>query len=81
MDSTYKKIYTGNFIVVQLIVDKLEAIDINPILKDESESGRLAGFMASIPGLQDIYVSEDELEAALPIVESVVSELEANNAN
>ena len=77
MDSNYKKVYTGSFIVVQLIVDKLSAIDITAIVKDETESGRLAGFGSSIPGSQDIYVNVDELENALPIVESVISELES----
>ncbi|RSK38251.1 putative signal transducing protein [Mangrovimonas spongiae] len=78
MDSTYKKIFSGSFIVVQLIVDKLKAIGISPVVKDETESGRLAGFMASIPGFQDLYVSEDEVETARPVVESVTNELEAD---
>ncbi|WP_338730824.1 putative signal transducing protein [Mangrovimonas cancribranchiae] len=78
MDSTYKKIFSGSFIVVQLIVDKLKAIGINPVVKDETESGRLAGFMASIPGFQDLYVSEDEVETARPVIERVTNELEAD---
>ena len=78
MDSDYKKIYTGSFIIAQLIVDKLEALGISAIVKDESESGRLAGFGASISGSQDIYVNIEELSEAIPIVESVTSELEAH---
>ncbi len=77
MDSDYKKIYTGSFIVAQLIVDKLQALGITAIVKDETESARLAGFGSSVPGYQDIYVNTDELENALPVVESVKSELEA----
>ncbi|PNQ72648.1 hypothetical protein C1T31_10900 [Hanstruepera neustonica] len=77
MDSDYKKIYTGSFIVVQLIIDKLNALGITAIIKDETESARLAGFGSSVPGYQDIYVNVDELESAIPVVESVKSELEA----
>lgn len=77
MDSDYKKIYTGSFIVVQLIIDKLNALGITAIVKDETESARLAGFGSSVPGYQDIYVNIDELESAIPVVESVKSELEA----
>ncbi len=77
MDSEYRKVFTGSFIVVQLILDKLSAVDITAIVKDETESGRLAGFGASIPGSQDIYVHKDELDNALPVVESITSELEA----
>ncbi|WP_417890248.1 DUF2007 domain-containing protein [Xanthomarina gelatinilytica] len=76
MDSSYVKIYTGSFIIAQLIVDKLDAVGISPIVKDETESGRLAGFGSSVPGYQEIFVSEDELDAAVPIVESVTAELQ-----
>ncbi|WP_372518283.1 DUF2007 domain-containing protein [Xanthomarina gelatinilytica] len=71
------KIYTGSFIIAQLIVDKLDAVGISPIVKDETESGRLAGFGSSVPGYQEIFVSEDELDAAVPIVESVTAELQS----
>lgn len=77
MDSSYVKIYTGSFIIAQLIVDKLDAVGISPIVKDETESGRLAGFGSSVPGYQEIFVSEDELDAAVPIVESVTDELQS----
>ncbi len=77
MESDYKKIYTGSFIIAQLIVDKLDALGITAIVKDESESGRLAGFGASIAGSQDIYVNTEELSEAVPIVDSVTSELGA----
>lgn len=76
-DSEYIKIFTGNFIVVQLITDKLDAIGINAVVKDETESGRLAGFGASIPGEQELYVNKDELDTAVEIVESVTSELQS----
>lgn len=76
MDSSYQKIYTGSFIIAQLIVDKLEAVGISPIVKDETESGRLAGFGSSIQGYQEIYVNDEELDAAVPIVESVTAELQ-----
>lgn len=78
-DSNYIKIYTGNNIIVQLIKQRLEEIDISPIIKDETESGRLAGFGATtLAGLPEIYVHEKELDKAVPIVEIVRSEMEAN---
>jgi hypothetical protein len=77
MDSNYRKIYTGSFIIAQLMVDKLEAVGITAVVKDETESARLAGFGSSIPGSQDIYVNEDEIDNAIPIIESIKAELEA----
>jgi hypothetical protein len=75
-DSNYIKIFTGNFIVVQLIKQRLEETNISPIVKDDSESGRLAGFGASVPGMQEVYVHENEIDKAVEIVESVRSEME-----
>lgn len=77
IDSNYIKVFTGSFIIVQLISDKLNTVGINPVIKDETESGRLAGFGASIQGLQEIYVHEDELNQAVEIVESVTAEFQS----
>ena len=77
MDSKYKKIYTGNLLIVQQIVNRLNDIDISPIIKDESASQRMTGFPTPEDLLQEVFVHNDEWEKALPIVELVKSE---NNA-
>lgn len=74
-DSNYTKIFSGSFIIVQLAKDRLESAGINAIIKDESESGRLAGFGASIQGYQELYVSEEELAVAQSIIASVNEDL------
>ena len=76
IDTTYTKIFSGSFIIVQLALDRLEGAGIRAIVKDESESGRLAGFGASIQGFQELYVSNDELSEAQTIISSVKEELE-----
>ncbi len=75
--SNYIKVFTGSFIDVQRLFKALEAVNICAIIKDEGESGRLAGFGTGIQGLQEIHVHKDELERATPIVENLTSELEA----
>jgi len=77
-DTEYTKIYTGNFIIVQQIVLRLEKIGITPIIKDESESGRLAGFGPPIPGQQEVFVHQNELEKSVPIIEEVRLAMSAN---
>ncbi|SHI51507.1 putative signal transducing protein [Algibacter luteus] len=74
--SNYIRVFTGNFIEVQRIFKALEAVDICAIIKDESESGRLAGFGSSIQGLQEIHVHKDELAKTQPLIESLTSELD-----
>ena len=71
----YVKIFSGSFIIVQLDFDRLKGAGINAIIKDESESGRLAGFGSAIQGFQELYVSKDEVDFAIPIVEEVNAEL------
>ncbi|WP_412985354.1 putative signal transducing protein [Pontimicrobium sp. IMCC45349] len=75
METHYTRIFTGNFITVNLIISRLEEIGIRPIIKDETESGRLAGFGPAIPGHQELFVHNDELDKAIPIVESALAEL------
>lgn len=77
IESNYTKIHTGNFIITQLIVDRLQEKGISAVVKDESESGRLAGFMASIQGQQELFVNNEELDEAIRIVEGVLSEVKA----
>ena len=77
MESHYIKIYTGSFVLVNLVTQRLQQAEISPVIKDESESGRLAGFAASIPFQQEVYVHEDELEKAAKIVQETLIEMEA----
>lgn len=76
--SNYIKIYTGNMIIVQLMKQRLEDIGINPVIKDELESGRLAGFASPNPSFPEIYVHENELNKAVRVVETVRSEMEVS---
>ena len=76
MKTHYTKIYTGNFILIQLMIERLEDIGIFAVIKDESESGRLAGFGAPIQGQQELYVHNDELSKAIPIIESIKLEMQ-----
>ncbi|MDO5969047.1 DUF2007 domain-containing protein [Flavivirga aquimarina] len=76
-DSNYIKVFTGNLIIVQRIVNELEIININPIVKDATESARLAGFGGGIiPGFQEVFVNKDELDKAVIIVEKMTSDLQ-----
>ena len=77
MESHYIKIYTGSFILVTNIVSKLESEGISPIIKDETESARLAGFGPAILGQQEVYVHESEIDKAAPIVQGAIAEMGA----
>ena len=76
-DSEYIKIYTGSFVIANLIISRLGEIGISPVVKDETESGRLAGFGAAISGSQELYVHKDELDQAVPLVEEIQASMTA----
>ncbi len=75
-DSNYIKIFTGSFIEVQRIISDLKKVDIIPVVKDQTESARLAGFGGGIvPGFQEVYIHKDELDRAVEIVENINTSL------
>ncbi|WP_228851936.1 putative signal transducing protein [Aegicerativicinus sediminis] len=79
MDHTeFIKVFSGSFIISQLVLERLKEAGIEGIVKDESESGRLAGFGSSIQGFQEIYVHQSELETAKPIVEEIKKDTEVS---
>jgi len=69
-DSNYIKVFTGNFIIIQRIIIDLKQQNIPYLIKDETESGRLAGFGAAIPGEQELFVKKENEALALSIIKS-----------
>lgn len=68
MESNYIKIFTGNSFVAHRIVSALHEKGIEAVVKDEAESGRLAGFGANTSGQIDLFVHKDETEKAKEVV-------------
>lgn len=73
LESNYVKIYAGNFIIAQLIFDKLDEIGINPILKDDNQTGLTAVMVEDYQALIEVYVHKDEESKSTPVVEEVLS--------
>ena len=68
MDSKYKKVFGGNSIEAHRVELSLKDNNIEPILKDESESARLAGFGAPLSDLIQVFVHEDEEVKSLALI-------------
>ena len=60
----YSKIFQGSFIITNRIISELENNNISPLIKDEIESGRLAGFGVVDSHPISVYVFKDEIEKA-----------------
>ena len=74
METQYSKVYSGSFIVVQLITQNLEKEGIRAIVKDETESARLAGFGTPTYGFQELYVHSSEKIKAESIIAATLAE-------
>jgi len=77
METHYTNIYTGSFIIAQRIQSNLEDIGIEPILKDDYKIGLRAVLVTDYPRLIEVFVHNDELEKAVPVVENTLAELKA----
>lgn len=75
-DTNYTQVFSGSSILVRRIIAELEAVGITPIIKDEGESQRLAGYASLNQGIQEVVVSEDEATKALDVIKQVQSELD-----
>jgi hypothetical protein len=75
-DSNYVKVYTGDLITVQRIVNDLEKIDISAVVKDDYKAGLSAVLVSEYPKVLEVFVNKDELDKALAIVQNVTSELQ-----
>ncbi|NKI26343.1 DUF2007 domain-containing protein [Arenibacter sp. 6A1] len=77
MNSDYNHIFSGNFIIASRIIAELKLSGINPIVKDESESGRLAGFASPMQGDLEIYVQLTEADKAKNLVQKILAAIDS----
>lgn len=71
----YTKVFDGTIFMVSRIKGELESIGIVPVIKDEVESQRLAGFGSLNQGYQEIHVNNEELEKAMEIINRIVEDV------
>ncbi len=67
MSQTYKRLFYGTAMDVAKLCGVLDTIGIVPVVKDQAESARLAGF-GTLYTDQEVWVHPDEFEKAREIV-------------
>ena len=60
-NSDYSLLFTGSIIEVLALKHALAEKKNFPVIKDESESARLAGFGISNPSVQQVFLHKDEV--------------------
>jgi len=71
-DEKTTRIFTGSAIEAQPLINGLNELDINPIIRDDHQSGILSGFATGVPGQIRVYIRKVELAIAQPIIDMYV---------
>ena len=69
--SDYSHLFTGSIIEVLALKHALAKKNVFPVVKDESESARLAGFGISNPSVQQVFIHKDEVEIGEKILKQL----------
>lgn len=68
---SYLHLFSGSSIDVLALRNALAVENISPVVKDEAESARLAGFGQTAPLMQRVFVHEDEYDKAKSILKQL----------
>ena len=69
METNLINVYTGSEVTVHLLKGELEKIGVASIIKDKFRSGITAGFGTGVPSAIDLFIDENDLEKAKPLIE------------
>ena len=72
-DEKTTRIFTGSAIEAQPLINGLNELNINPIIRDDHQSGILSGFATGVPGQIRVYIRKEELAIAQPIIDMYVA--------
>ncbi len=64
----YVKVFTGSLVAMQHIKQLMQDKNIEPIVKDRSNSAAMAGFGAVHTDFIELFVHEEEVEKAMQII-------------
>lgn len=72
MDETKKtvRIYTGPALVAKGLIARLNEINIEPIIKDDHQSGITGGFAMGIPNQVRLFIRQEELDQSRDLIEN-----------
>jgi len=68
-DKKTTRIFTGSSIKAQPLINSLNELDINPIIRDDHQSGILSGFVAGVPGQVRMYIRNEEIAIAKSVLD------------
>ncbi len=78
MDDAKKtvRIYTGPAMIANGLIARLNDVNIQPIIKDDHQSGITGGFAMGIPNQVRLFIRQEELDASKNIIDEYIAEIE-----
>ena len=73
--SDLKRIFTGSSLVAMGLIVRLNEIGISPVERNDHDSGIKAGFAPSFANQTLIFIREDQMEKAKPIIDEYLNEV------
>ncbi|WP_224490583.1 DUF2007 domain-containing protein [Robertkochia flava] len=73
---SYTHLFTGNQVQVMLLMEELKKFDIIPVTRNESESGRLAGFAPPVFNQIQVFIHKDEMDKSRAVLDNLQHELD-----
>jgi len=70
------RIFTGSAIQAQPLIISLNELNINPIIRDDHQSGILSGFAAGVPGQIRLYIRNEEITIAKTVIDEFTKSIE-----
>lgn len=69
MNDNLLRVFSGNEVDVILLKGLLEGNGISSMIQDDFSSGLRAGFYGGPPSSLDLFINEQDIEKAVPIIE------------
>ncbi len=70
------RIYTGPAMIAQGLRARLLDLGIEPIIKDDHQSGITSGFAIGVPGQVRVFIRKDELPMAQDAITEFLNEID-----
>jgi hypothetical protein len=70
------RIYTGPAMIANGLRARLNYMNIEPIIRDDHQSGIVSGFAQGVPGQVRVFIRKEQLEVAQEMINEFLKEIE-----